>query len=66
MSNIIDELSHQLNALSPAERRIATIILADPESAMQISMAKLAAQAEVSDPTINRFCKGLGLSLIHI
>ncbi len=47
--------------LSPAERRVADAILADPDGAMRGTVASLAHAAGVSDPTVIRFCRALGL-----
>lgn len=47
--------------LSPAERRVADTVLADPEAAMHGTVASLASAAGVSDPTVIRFCRALGL-----
>lgn len=47
--------------LSPAERQVAEAVLADPEAAMRGTVATLARSAGVSDPTVIRFCRALGL-----
>lgn len=47
--------------LSPAERRVADAVLADPDGAMRGTVATLAQAAGVSDPTVIRFCRALGL-----
>lgn len=46
--------------LSKAEQRVADIVLADPDTVMKTSVAVLAAQAQVSEPTVIRFCRSLG------
>ena len=46
--------------LSPAERRVADVVIDDPDRAMRLPMARLARQAEVSEPTVVRFCRSLG------
>lgn len=46
--------------LRPSEQRVATVVLADPETVLQQSMAQLAQQAGVSEPTVMRFCQALG------
>jgi RpiR family carbohydrate utilization transcriptional regulator len=48
-------------ALSPAERQVAEAVLADPDAAMRGTVATLARSAGVSDPTVIRFCRALGL-----
>ena len=57
---ILTRLRHELNNLSKSERRIAEVILADPEAAVHATTAEMARRAEVSDPMISRLCRGLG------
>lgn len=45
---------------SPGQRAIATMILADPNWAVQAPVEELAARAEVSAPTIVRFARAVG------
>lgn len=46
--------------LSKSDRKLSAIILADPASVIHQSIARLASTAEVSEPTVNRFCHKLG------
>ena len=46
--------------LSKSDRKLSAIILADPASVIHQSIALLASTAEVSEPTVNRFCHKLG------
>lgn len=46
--------------LSKSDQKLVAIILSDPESVIHYSIAKLAKLAEVSEPTVNRFCHKLG------
>jgi RpiR family transcriptional regulator, carbohydrate utilization regulator len=48
-------------ALSPAEARVADAVLAAPAWVLQSTLAAVAARAQVSDPTVIRFCRSLGL-----
>lgn len=48
-------------SLSPAEARVATTVLAAPAWVLQSTLSAVAARAEVSDPTVIRFCRSLGL-----
>ncbi|WP_439133991.1 transcriptional regulator HexR [Pseudomaricurvus sp.] len=57
---ILTHLRHELENLSKSERRIAEVILADPEAAVHATTAEIARKAEVSDPMISRLCRGLG------
>jgi RpiR family carbohydrate utilization transcriptional regulator len=57
---LIDKLNHQRSSLSKSEQKVARIVLNDLESVIRFSIAKLAATAKVSEPTVNRFCRSLG------
>lgn len=46
--------------LSKSDKKLVTIIREDPASIIHKSIASLANQAEVSEPTVNRFCHKLG------
>ncbi len=46
--------------LSKSDKKLSVIILADPASVIHQSIATLASMAEVSEPTVNRFCHKLG------
>lgn len=47
--------------LGPAERRVADYILAHPHEITGLPIAALAKRCEVSQHTINRFCRSVGL-----
>jgi RpiR family carbohydrate utilization transcriptional regulator len=49
-----------LAALPPAERRVARLLLDDPRGFAAQPVARLAAQAQVSKPTVVRFCRRVG------
>lgn len=51
----------ELEQLSKAEAKVARTVLADPEAAIRQSLATLARAAEVSEPTVLRFCRRFGL-----
>ncbi|WP_432695960.1 MurR/RpiR family transcriptional regulator [Marinobacterium sp. YM272] len=55
--NLIREIDAALENLNRSERKVADVILADPEAATRASIAVLAKAADVSEPTVNRFCK---------
>lgn len=57
--NLLTNIRDKLDDLSRSERKVAQIILDDPAQAIRYSMARLAAAADVSDPTVNRFCRNL-------
>ncbi|MBL8894790.1 MAG: MurR/RpiR family transcriptional regulator [Rhizobiales bacterium] len=46
--------------LPPAERSVAQIVAADYQAATRMTIAELAARAEVSQPTVTRFCRSVG------
>lgn len=63
MSQLANTLLHIRGAyptLRPAEKRVAKVILADPQEAVHYSITELAKMAEVSDATVVKFCKRLG------
>lgn len=57
--DILATLQGELESLSRSERRIADILFADTEFAVNASIIELAARAEVSPPTVTRFCRRL-------
>ncbi len=58
--DIVSRLQRIDPELSPAERRIAEVVTADYELATRLTIAELAARAQVSQPTVTRFCRSLG------
>ena len=59
--NLLQRLQSKLGSLSRSERKVAQVILNDPQTATGISIAALAAKAEVSEPTVNRLCRTLSV-----
>ncbi|MBG6247853.1 MULTISPECIES: MurR/RpiR family transcriptional regulator [Symbiopectobacterium] len=57
--NMLDKILCHLELLSKSERKVAEVILAAPHTAIHSSIATLAGMAEVSEPTVNRFCRRL-------
>lgn len=57
--NMLEKIEVQFAALSNAEQKVARQILAAPQAAMHSSIATLAREACVSEPTVNRFCHRL-------
>ena len=60
-SDLLDRLGALRPQLSRAEMRVADVVLAAPESVPRKNLAALAAEADVSEPTVLRFCRSLGL-----
>src|SRR5690554_4343839 len=56
--NLIESIQSQLDNLNKSERKVAEAILRDPSAATRYSIAALARAASVSEPTVNRFCRG--------
>lgn len=59
-ATILNQIRRARSSLSPAEQRVADYVLAHPRSALNDPIAKLALSAEVSQPTVIRFCRSLG------
>ncbi len=59
MTDILELIQQQLATLSRSERKVADAILASPETAIHTSIASMATMAQVSEPTVNRFCRSL-------
>ena len=55
--NLVNVITDALPGLNNSERKVAEAILSDPESATGSSIASLAKRANVSEPSVNRFCK---------
>ena len=53
----IGQLQHEL---TPAEQRVATLVLEHPRLVLGEPIADIARLAEVSQPTVIRFCRSLG------
>ena len=54
-------ITNALPRLSPSERRVGQWILKHPREAAGITLARLAAECETSEPTVVRFCRRVGL-----
>jgi Transcriptional regulators len=60
--NLLEQIKGRLEDLNKAERKVAEIILQNPQQATRFSIAALAQAASVSEPTVNRFCRSFGVS----
>ena len=56
---MLNKIRTLLPDLSPAERKVAELLLAQPEQWINLPVAQLAEQAQVSQPTVIRFCRRL-------
>jgi glucokinase len=59
-SALLGQIRRAREKLSPAERRVAEHVLAHPRAALSEPIAEIARAAEVSQPTVIRFCRSLG------
>lgn len=57
--NILEKIQKSLDNFSKSERKVAEVIMASPQTAIHSSIATLAKMADVSEPTVNRFCRRL-------
>ncbi len=57
---ILKEIGDQLEQLRRSERKVAELVLAKPEQVIHMRIVDLAAAAEVSEPTVVRFCRAIG------
>ncbi|HEX7647990.1 MAG TPA: glucokinase [Noviherbaspirillum sp.] len=57
---ILERIRKVTPQLSPAEQKVASLILSHPRSVMSDPISEIARRAEVSQPTVIRFCRTLG------
>lgn len=57
---MLERISASLPSLAPAEQRVAQLVLADPHSFARLPVRELAEKANVSKPTVVRFCRSMG------
>ena len=58
--DILAALQEEESALSRSEKRISALIFSDIDFAVNASITDLAERADVSPPTVTRFCRRLG------
>jgi DNA-binding MurR/RpiR family transcriptional regulator len=58
--NLIPHIRNALASLRPAERKVADMVLSDVDFAMRASITELAQRADVSEPSVTRFCRAIG------
>ncbi|MBV8667474.1 MAG: glucokinase [Burkholderiaceae bacterium] len=59
-NSLMDRIQQVQPELSPAERRVANLVLENPRTVVNEAIAEIARLAEVSQPTVIRFCRSLG------
>ena len=58
--DILSQIKDSYTELRPAERRVADVVLADVTFSVDASNAEIAKRADVSEPTVTRFCRAIG------
>ncbi|GAA0235091.1 DNA-binding transcriptional regulator HexR [Castellaniella daejeonensis] len=61
-TSILPELRARLPSLSRAAARVARLAIAHPGDVARMTIGEIARAAEVSEPTVIRFCRALGLA----
>ncbi|MFM0211015.1 bifunctional transcriptional regulator/glucokinase [Paraburkholderia sediminicola] len=59
-SAVFERIRQMRDALTPAERRVADLALNHPRSIINDPIVDIARKADVSQPTVIRFCRSLG------
>jgi RpiR family carbohydrate utilization transcriptional regulator len=54
---VLAQIESSLDRLSRSERKVAAFVLGDASGVLSMSIARLAQEADVSEPTVNRFCR---------
>ena len=57
---LLDSIRTQLDSLSKSERKVGLAVLRDPGLAISENITALAKNAQVSEPTVVRFCRAIG------
>jgi DNA-binding MurR/RpiR family transcriptional regulator len=64
-SAIREAIRASLPGLRPAEERVASVLLAEPDAVIKMSVSDLAQHADTSVATVVRCCQALGFSGFH-
>jgi glucokinase len=59
-NTLMDRIRQLQPELTPAEQRVAALVLEQPRLVLNEPIAGIAKQADVSQPTVIRFCRSLG------
>jgi len=59
-NSLMDRIQGLKAELTPAEQRVATLVLEQPRLVLNEPIAGIAKMADVSQPTVIRFCRSLG------
>lgn len=58
---MLRKIEQQTGALSRAEQRVGRWVLEHPQQAASATLAEIAAECGISEPTVIRFCRSIGL-----
>ncbi|MBQ0719570.1 MAG: SIS domain-containing protein [Gammaproteobacteria bacterium] len=59
-AELTQSISNELPAMRKSERKVGQFVLAHPKEVIRMRIVDLANQAEVSEPTVVRFCRAVG------
>ncbi|WLI88165.1 glucokinase [Massilia sp. R2A-15] len=59
-NTLMERIGHLQHELTPAEQRVAALVLEQPRLVLGEPIAEIARLADVSQPTVIRFCRSLG------
>ncbi|HJU70419.1 MAG TPA: SIS domain-containing protein [Paucimonas sp.] len=62
---LLDAIRTHLDSLSKSERKVALTVLKNPDLAVAENITALAKNAQVSEPTVVRFCRAIGYDGWH-
>ncbi|HWW07956.1 MULTISPECIES: SIS domain-containing protein [Collimonas] len=62
---LLDAIRTQIDLLSKSEKKVALTILDNPQLALAENITALAKNAQVSEPTVVRFCRAIGYEGWH-
>ena len=62
---LLDSIKTQLDTLSKSEKKVGVAVLKNPDLAVSGNITALAKSAQVSEPTVVRFCRALGYDGWH-
>ncbi len=60
LGNLLKYLGDDTRRLSGSEAKVAAVVTSRPEAVIEMSIAKLARESGVSEPSVLRFCRTLG------
>ena len=61
-NTLMERVQHLQGELSPAEQRVAQLVIEHPRKVLSEPIAEIAKLADVSQPTVIRFCRSMGFS----